>query len=150
MITRNMEGLWQLSKSAYFRTLGTVSDTKKGSMYTNTTGYARLRTLVSCLVNASNELEQTIFSRWFKRRADAINSELEQLCADAQTRFFFDECATNFAYELEALLLEGPLEGSAQTAIDYLEGLFVQTQRFEMLVEPQPETEMDNNLAMAA
>ena len=120
-------------------------------MSTKTAGYARLWTLISNLVGASNELEQAIFKRWLECRNETIEAELEHACADAQVRVFFDEYARDLAAELEAILPEGPLAEPAQIAIDYIEGLYTQTQRFAQTVEPRPEAETCNDqMAMAA
>jgi DNA (cytosine-5)-methyltransferase 1 len=58
---------------------------------------------------------------------------------------FFDEYASDLAAQLEAILPEGPLTEPSQTAIDYLEGLHTQTQRFAQVVVLPPETDAYEN-----
>ncbi len=121
---------------------------------TNTAGYAKLLTLISALTGASNGLEQAIFRRWYQRRFAVIENDLTIACKDASVRVFFDEYAGDLAAQLEAVLPEGPLIEPAQTAIDYIEGLYIQTQRFAQAVNssrPLPETEpVEQPMAMAA
>jgi hypothetical protein len=120
-------------------------------MSINTVGYSRLNTLVSNLIGAASELDQKIYSRWRERRYETIERQLSEICATPSVRSFFDDYANDLADQLASVLTEGPLpEEPAQTAIDYVEGLFVQTQRCA-LVEPVPQPEAANpQMAMAA
>lgn len=118
----------------------------------NTAGYMRLWTLITNLMGASSSLEQAIFERWTDRRRNAFNAELRNVCRDERVRGFFEDYSIDLASQLEPLLTEGPVAEPAQTAIDYLEGLFTQTIRYATsLAGPQPVTDAANQpMAMAA